>query len=222
VTYPESSRFEPGSTTPAFDGVADQLPRARPEHRRAVADGSVAFENAIGRDAVLTPRRATGGEVEEERLETVERSGEAGRLAGALLVLLPERAEHRLLVFGKEGEDPLRGEALALELLREGRFVGVDEDVAGIDLDDVVDEHHRDHAPEVDAVGRVFGEDEREHREVPRVLRAVLPSRRIGDVGAPFDELEAVDLEEEPELLVEAVDFPRARGSIGRSLTHVR
>ncbi|MPN23819.1 hypothetical protein SDC9_171212 [bioreactor metagenome] len=46
--------------------------------------------------------------------------------------------------------------------------------VAGVDLDDVVDEQHLDDAQDVDRAGRMLGEHQRIHGEVPGVFGAVL------------------------------------------------
>ena len=81
--------------------------------------------------------------------------------------------------------------------------VVVGERVARVDLDEVVDEQHRDDACGVDRCVAVRREHDRHQREVPGVLRRVLAAFAAADGVAAEHRLERVDLQDEREPVVE-------------------
>ena len=94
--------------------------------------------------------------------------------------------------------------ARGLVTLRD-RVVG--ERVAGIHLDDVVDQQDAEPRQQVidrDVGGRVLGENHGHHRGVPGVLGAVLEARPTDERRAALHGLQSIDVGEEGELAVEA------------------
>ena len=126
-------------------------------------------------------------------------SAAAKRASGVrpLLELIPEGPELDGLVAGQHPEDPVRGERLALVLAGHPRRV-VGERVAGVDLHEVVDDEHLQHAQDVDpGVVRVLGQDDGRETQVPGVLGVVLGPAALRAGRLPEDLLQLVDLEDE-------------------------
>ena len=144
--------------------------------------------------------RPAAGVVEQEAREPVDRAGEAGLGAGAVLELVPQGSQLGALVGGEQAVQAV-GRRLLAGVLRRPPGVVVDVGVARVDLDDVVDHDHAHHGGDVDGLGGVLGQHERHQREGPRVLGRVLAARAVGHVAAPDHGLEPVDLEHEPQLV---------------------
>ncbi len=68
--------------------------------------------------------------------------------------------------------------------------------VAGVDLDDVVYEQHRDDMGDVDR-SEERRQRERHRRDVPRVFGAVLEPQSARDVGAPFNCAQGIEFGDE-------------------------
>jgi hypothetical protein len=149
---------------------------------RAVADRPHPRHHLIPRHAVLAPGAAAGAVVVQHRLQSIERRGEAGLGRGARLELVPQAAQLSPEVVGQQGEESVGGAALALALVEHGGLV-VAEGVAGVDLDQVVDQHHLQHARQVDPGRGVLRQQHRHHRQVPGVLGRVLAPRAVEDPG---------------------------------------
>ena len=208
----------------ARNGVVDQRFRVLPELGRALAHGLVARDHLIARDAVLAPGAAAGRVVVEHGLQTVERGGEARLGRRARVELLPQAAQLGREVRGEEREQSIGGAPLALVLVEDGGLV-VAEGVAGVDLDEIVDQHHLEDAGQVEPGRPVLGEQHRHHGEVPGMLGGVLAPRPIEDPGPSQDALELVDLEDEPDLRREPVGPTgslRSRVGHGSSLPVLR
>src|SRR4030042_1820125 len=92
---------------------------------------------------------------------------------------------------------------LAVRLVPPGGLV-VDEGVAGVDLDEVVDQGHPEHPEQVDRRPGRLAEHERRDREVPGVLRVVLGPRAVREVVPAEHRLELVDLEQEAYLALQS------------------
>ena len=189
--------------------------RVLPEVGRALAHGLVARDHLIARDAVLAPGAAAGRVVVEHGLQTIERGGEARFGRRARVELLPQAAQLGREVGGEEREQAIGGAPLALVLVEHGGLV-VAEGVAGVDLDQIVDQHHLEDAGEVEPGRTVLGEQHRHHGEVPGVLGGVLAPRPVEDPGPSQDALELVDLEDEPDLRREPVGRTRLSSVAGR------
>jgi hypothetical protein len=74
------------------------------------------------------------------------------------------------------------------------------------DLDDVVDQQHPHHLEPIDpGSGGMLREAEREHRQVPAMLGAVLAPRRIGQDILPLNRFQPVDLAQKTKLLFQSL-----------------
>ena len=93
----------------------------------------------------------------------------------------------------------VRGVPLTLRLTHIGSLVEA-EGISRVDLDNVVNEHHRHDPPDVDVVRGVLGEQWSHHREMPRVFGAVLSSRATDHADHALDQLQLVQLGDESEL----------------------
>ena len=146
---------------------------------------------------MLAPAAAVVGVVQQHGLEAVEGAGEpgVGRLAG--LELLPQGPQLAALLGRQEAVTAGRRRPASRSDLRGQPGLVVDEGVAGVDLDEVVEQQHREDAGEVDRLVGVLGQDEGEQRQVPGVLGGVLPPLTADDGGAPLDLLQPVGLEQE-------------------------
>src|SRR5690606_1683375 len=132
-------------------------------------------------------------------LEAIDGPGESrlGRLSG--LKLVPERPELLRLVGGQEPKKALGCQLLPLVLL--GAVVVVVEVVARVDLDNVVNEQHLDHASYVEGRGRgKLSQDHGHDGQVPRVLGGVFAARSVQQPVAAGDALELVDFPQEMQL----------------------
>ena len=82
-------------------------------------------------------------------MKAIDGRGELGLGRLLRLELVPQRSKLRRLVGRQQSEEALGGARLALVLIRQaGRVVG--KRVAGIDLHDVVDEEHFQHAQHIE------------------------------------------------------------------------
>lgn len=148
------------------------------------------------------PGAALGDGVVQEGLEAIEGVGVLGfrRLAG--LEFFPKLAELAALI-GREKAEEAVGGALLADIFF-GKSDGViGEGVAGIDLDDVVDEDHLDGVEEIDGYDGILGHEGGHDGEMPGVLGGVLATGLVGQERLAEDGLELVDFEDEGELLVE-------------------
>ena len=80
-------------------------------------------------------------EVRQQRLQAVERVGEAGLVRRARLELVPQGAQPSVQVVREEAEHIGRGGLLSSRLVQIGRRV-VTKGVARLDLDDVMEQEH--------------------------------------------------------------------------------
>jgi len=98
---------------------------------------------------MLAPRVALRTGVEQHRLEPVDRRGKL-RLGSLLrLKLVPQRTKLHRLVLRQQPEDARRRPRLALVLPRHSRRI-VGERVARIDLHEIVEDHHLQHAQHIE------------------------------------------------------------------------
>ena len=77
----------------------------------------------------------------------------------------------------------------------------MDRKVADIDFDDVMDQEHPQHAVGIHGSAGVFAQQQGVHRQVPGMLRRVLPAAFVEQRRLPDDGFQAVDFPEEIELL---------------------
>jgi len=169
------------------------------------------------------PGPAAGSEVLQHRLQPVKGAGELRLRRPPFHELVPQVPQQRGLIGREQGEDPVGGGALGylLPLLLLG--VGVQEQVARVDLDDVVQQHHAGHPAQIGVPRCVLRQYLGHHRQVPGVLGRVLrPAEAVaGQHGLPEHGLELADLGDEPHLLVEPlhephwISFDQGRGYCG-------
>jgi hypothetical protein len=81
----------------------------------------------------------------------------------------------------------------------------VHECIAGIDLEDVVDQEPLCHFEKVDRSLGILLEAKSHNREVPTVLRAVLAPGLVAQNVLPEDVFEFVDFEEKTELIAQTL-----------------
>ena len=108
------------------------------------------------------------------------------------------------LIGWQQAEDALGRGALLLgfQLARGGV---VDKGVARVDLDQVVDQQHRDDPPDVDLGRGVLREHQGHQRHVPGVFCIVFAPARLDDQRVAEDALRFVDLDDKLELAMQAV-----------------
>ncbi|KAK68889.1 hypothetical protein L500_3802 [Bordetella holmesii CDC-H643-BH] len=138
----------------------------------------------------------------QQGLQSVERFGKARVVAAAGFELLPQRVEGFALIGRQQCKDTQRGSLLTLGLAGLRRCV-MKGGVAGIDLDDVVDQQHLDYAQHIDGRGGVLRQRERVQRQMPGMLGAVFAARRIDERRLAQDALELVYLSQEGELALQ-------------------
>ena len=135
---------------------------------------------------MLFPALALGKRVQQEGLEIVQDMGKAGFRRLISLELVPEPAEILPLVRGKQAEKVIR--RLLFPLLHSLlRLIVVSVGVARLDLDYVVDQKHRHDLQDIDLFGGIFVEKHRHQRDMPGVLRIVLPAAPVGEISLPED-----------------------------------
>ncbi|KAG1647470.1 hypothetical protein GQR58_030576 [Nymphon striatum] len=139
----------------------------QPAYDVCAADGGVDVTNLAFGNTVGTPAAATARAVEKQRLQPVERIGEAAGGAVVVFVRLPKRSHSVGGRLGEQRKQPVRSRRLAFGLAFTRRLV-VHKDVACVDLHDVVHQHHLHRAHHVDVIGGVTGENHRHHGKMPR------------------------------------------------------
>ena len=194
------------------DGSGDHSLSVGPEIGAALGDMGVAGENAVGGDAVFFPRGAFGRAIQQHRVKAVHGGGEFsfGGLAG--FKLIPERAELGGLTGRQEPQNAVSGEALARVLVSHV-FRVVGERVAGVDFDEVVDDHHLERAEHVEVrdVG-VLGEGDHQQTETPGVFGVVFGATADGVHRLPENIFELIDLDDEGDLARETFERSGAHG----------
>ena len=112
--------------------------------------------------------------------------GKAGFRRLISLELVPEPAEILFLIRGKQTEKVIR--RLLFPLLHSLlRLIVVSVGVARLNLDHVVDQKHRHDLQDIDLFGSIFVEKHRHQRDMPGVLRIVLPAAPVGEISLPED-----------------------------------
>ena len=123
---------------------------------------------------------------------------------------------------GKSPKIRLGGYVLGRFLPGLRRGVGVHEQVACVDLDQVMDQQHRRHPAQVGAWRRVAAQDLRHQGQVPGVLGGILFPGAVQDAALPQHALELVGLPQEAQAGIEgahdAIGSAARRGGILRCL----
>ncbi|VTR67285.1 hypothetical protein DESC_60025 [Desulfosarcina cetonica] len=157
------------------DGVFDQLASKVPQVGRARLDPLIALHDLGLDDAVALPHLSLGKGIVNQRLQAVEGVGEA-RLGGFTgFELIPQGTKCLGLVPGQQIEDAFGRGRFALGLVLVSDAV-VAIGIAGIDLHQIVDQHHADHLQKIDRVIGlgVLTQHQGHQGQVPGVLGIVL------------------------------------------------
>jgi len=155
---------------------------------------------------MLAPRVALRTGVEQHRLEPVHRGGKLRlrRLFG--LKLVPQRTKLRGLVLRQQPEDARGRPHLALVLPRNPRRI-VGERVTRIDLHEIVEDHHLQHAQHIERrTVRVLREHDHAQTKVPGMLGVVFRATALREDRLPENLLQLVHLDDELDLPGEALD----------------
>ena len=195
---------------PLLDRGKHQVPGERAEPGRAVLDQCDLVQHLVGGDRVLLPGAAAELVVGQHRLQPVQRPGEPGLRGAPLLELRPQRPEFGRLRAGQQPEQPLGRGPLGRLLPGLGARPGVNEQVARVDFDQVVDQHHAGGPAQVRTGRRIFLQNEDHQGQMPRVLGGVLPAAAIEDVALPEHRLEPVGLPQEAKLTVQGLHVPHS------------
>lgn len=159
---------------------------------------------------MLAPGGAAAEVVEQHRLQAIDGFGEDrfGGLQGFEIV--PGAAELGGLIGGQKAEDSLGGGEFARDL-RLATGLVVDHNVAGIDLDEIVDQEHPDDAADIDGPVGVLGQGGGHDGDVPGVLGVFLAGEAVIDQGGAQHGAEATDLGDESDLPAQALveSFPQ-------------
>src|SRR6185437_3230416 len=131
-----------GSEHPSGHSPVDQVPGVAAERGRALFYQFDLGEYLVSGDTMALPGAAAHCEVLEHRLQSVKRPGELRFLCPALGELGPQLSHRRALLGRQDREYPVGGGALGDLLALVSAAIGVEEKIAGVDLDDVVHEHN--------------------------------------------------------------------------------
>ena len=122
---------------------------------------------SVAGDAVTAPGRPFGAAIQQHGLEAVDCGGKLRLGCLARLEFIPESAEFTRLVRWQKAEDPVGGDGFALVLGRHRPGV-VGKRVTGVDLHEVVNDEHLEHAQNVELRPvRVLGERDDDETKVP-------------------------------------------------------
>jgi hypothetical protein len=139
-----------------------------------------------------------------EGLQPIDGPGEPGLRRARRLELVPPAAEQRPEIGGQHREQACRRRHLACALVAPGdRIVRVG--VAGVDLDQVVNEDQFEHVPKLHLERQLPLEQEREQAHVPGVLGVALKPALIPERDGPRDRLEPIDRRKEVEDALQAL-----------------
>lgn len=193
-------------------GPGDHGLSVGPEIGAAFGDVGVAGEDAVGGDAVFFPRGALGRAIQQHRMKAVHGGGEFGLGGLAGFKLIPERAELGGLTGWQESKNAVGGEALARVLVSHV-FRVVGKRVAGVDFDEVVDDHHFERAEHVEVwdVG-VLGEGHHQQAKAPGMFGVVFGATADGVYRLPENVFELIDLDDEGDLARETFERSGAHG----------
>ena len=148
----------------------------------------------------------------QQGLQPVDGPREPGLGRLPRLEFVPECPEFLRLVRRQKPEYPIGGDLLAGFLIGQRGCV-IDERVAGIDLDDVVDQQHLQHARQVDGLVGMLRKHHGHQRELPAVLGVVFAPGSVEERRAAEHLLERLDLQDEQEL--------RPQPLVGKQVRHL-
>ena len=148
---------------------------------------------------MLFPGAALRVIVVKLRNEPIQRVGKSGFRSPGRFEFAPKLTELRRLILWKKPEDAVGSPAFFLDLVS---LSIINVGIAGIDLDDVVDEDHPDDFGDIERLVGVFGKCQGEKGKMPAMLGGVFVTSTVYQIGSAIDALEPVDFQNEPELLL--------------------
>lgn len=148
---------------------------------------------------IFDPAAAIGLQIGDQRLYAVDGFGEDGVVGLGGFKLFPEGAVVVALVGGQDAKDAVRS-FLFLDGLNSRIGAAVDGGIACVNLDDVVQEDHLDHAPDVDGAYRMFSQRQSIKGDVPAMFGGVFAARGIAKGGGALDGLQPVGLGQKGQL----------------------
>ncbi len=141
--------------------------------------------------------------IEQDRLEAIERLGEAGIGGFGGFEFAPQVVQPLALLRRQPAEDHDRGVFLAFGL--QGGIDRVEQGrIAALDFDQIVDQQHFDDPADSDRTHGVFGEDDAEQGQVPGMFGGVFTSRAVGDAIGADDAFQTVGFDKKAQLRAQA------------------
>mmetsp|Transcript_18142 Transcript_18142/g.28179 ORF Transcript_18142/g.28179 Transcript_18142/m.28179 type:complete len:381 (+) Transcript_18142:1230-2372(+) len=158
----------------------------------------------VTRDVVFRPSATIGFKITNHWLYAVNTFGKDGVIAFCGFKLVPQGAQLTGLICWKKAKYTVcRGTF--------GRFYGcdvviaMDWAVANINLHQIMDQQHADHAIHIDVHFGVFRQDKCVERDVPAVTAAVFFAVSVEHIGCTIDGFQLIGFSEEGDLRGEAV-----------------
>ena len=169
-----------------------------PQPRRAAFDPAAHPLDQLGIGYIIgDPAAPARGDVLHHRLRPVQRLGK-DRIRGLVLLELgPQRAERLPLRIGQEAKDTRGGGRFGGKLrgtMMGGAIGGMDRHIAGVDLDQIMQNQHADDATDLDARPGIPRQNQRIKRKMPAVLGAVLVTRGITKRAGAIDRFQLIGL----------------------------
>jgi len=142
----------------------------------------------------------------ELRNEAVQRGGKACFGALTQFEFFPKLPQFIALIIGQQAKQSIGCGALAVCFVGQ-RLRVINERIACIDLDDVVNQRHLYHFQNIDRLIRILGQQHCRHREMPAMLGSVFIPAFVDKIGSSVNGLQFIDLDNESNLLLEALGF---------------
>src|SRR6266446_9320947 len=179
--------------------VANQLLYQIPDGFGTFSNHGVFFQGLLLGNSMLLPASAIGKIVMEHRQQAIERVSEFCFYSFSLLELFPEPSPCISLVRWQQSKYPFG------RLFFFGRFFEitssiVDKGIPGIDLHEIMDKRHPNHARSIDRLIRVFGKQQRGDCQVPAVLSRVLVTVGIQYITLPVHLFQPVNFKNKLDL----------------------
>lgn len=141
--------------------------------------------------------------VVEQGLEAVERRRKSCLGGSSGFEFLPERLKFSTLVGGKHRKEMGSSPPFLNDFFPPYRFI-VEEEIADLDLNQVVDQEHLNDLRKIELSRRgMFGKQEGHQGKVPGMLRGILSARAIQEQGSPFHPFQLVAFQYETDLILQ-------------------
>ncbi|MCY1369999.1 hypothetical protein D9M69_570680 [compost metagenome] len=163
------------------------------------------------RHAALRPGSSAGEYIDEQRLKTIQRFRELRVFGLRPLELLPQAQEFAGLRRRQQAEQPRRGPGFLFGLPF-ARGSAMDRKIAGIYLDDVMQQEHPDDPVGINRPIGILVQDQGVHCQVPGMLGRILLAAPVQQRRLPDDGFQPVDFPQEAQLFFQCSrlhDSPR-------------